>query len=94
MINDCFRYYKGCKLCRKFGDVQLAHASMLHPIIKPWSFHGWALNFVGQVHPASSKGHRFLLVATYYFTKWMEVVSLKDMTHKEVIPLYFGAYHL
>jgi hypothetical protein len=26
-----------------------------------------------------------VLVATYYFTKWMEVVALKNMTHKEVI---------
>jgi hypothetical protein len=40
MINDCFRYYKGCESCQKFGDVQLAHAAMLHPIIKPWPFHG------------------------------------------------------
>jgi hypothetical protein len=57
MINDYFRYYKGCKLCQKFIDVQLAPAAMLHPIIIPWSFHGWALDFVGQIHPASSKGH-------------------------------------
>jgi hypothetical protein len=35
MINDCFRYYKGCESCQKFGDVQLAPAAMLHPIIKP-----------------------------------------------------------
>jgi hypothetical protein len=21
MINDCFRYYKGCESCKKFGDV-------------------------------------------------------------------------
>jgi hypothetical protein len=21
MLNDCFRYYKGCELCQKFGDV-------------------------------------------------------------------------
>jgi hypothetical protein len=31
------------------------------------------------------KGHRFMLVATDYFTKWTEVVALKNMTHKEVI---------
>jgi transposase InsO family protein len=31
------------------------------------------------------KGHRFVLVATDYFTKWTEVVPLKNMTHKEVI---------
>jgi hypothetical protein len=69
MVDDCFRYYKGCESCQKFGDVQLAPATMLHPIIKPWSFRGWALDFVGQIHPASSKGYRFVLVAIDYFTK-------------------------
>jgi transposase InsO family protein len=37
---------------------------------------------VGEVHPASSKGHRFVLVTTDYFTKWIEVVPLKNMTHR------------
>jgi hypothetical protein len=65
--------------------VQLAPAAMLHPIIKPWLFHGWDLDFIGQIHPASSKDHQFVLVATDYFIKWMKVVPLKNMTHKEVI---------
>ena len=43
------------------------------------------MDFIGQINPPSSKGHRFVLVATYYFTKWTEVVPLKNMTHKEVI---------
>jgi hypothetical protein len=60
-------------------------AAKLHPIIKPWPFRGWGLDFIGQIHPPSSKGHRFVLVATYYFTKWIEAVHLKNMTHKEVI---------
>jgi hypothetical protein len=40
---------------------------------------------MGEIHPSSSKGHRFVLVSTDYFTKWTEVVALKNMTHKEVI---------
>jgi hypothetical protein len=43
------------------------------------------LDFIGEIHPSSSKGHRFVLVATDYFTKWTEVVALKNMTHREVI---------
>jgi IS30 family transposase len=43
------------------------------------------LDFVGETHPSSSKGHQFVLVATSYFTKWTEVVALKNMTHSEVI---------
>jgi hypothetical protein len=85
MINDCFRYYKGCESCHKFGDVQLVPAAMLHPIIKPWPFRGSALDFVVQIHPSSSKHHQFVLVTTDYFTKWMEAVPLKNRTYKEVI---------
>jgi hypothetical protein len=85
MIVDCFRYYKGCEECQNFGNIQMVPAATLHPIIKPWSFRGWGLDFIGQIHPSSSKGHRLVLVAMDYFTKWTEVVPLKDMMHKEVI---------
>jgi hypothetical protein len=85
MIADCFKYYKGCQVCQKFGDLQLVPAAELHPIIKPWPFRGWGLDFIGEIHPSSSKGHRFVLVATDYFTKWTEVVALKNMIHKEII---------
>jgi hypothetical protein len=85
MMANCFRYYKGCEECQRFGNTQLVPAGMLHPIIKPWPFRGLGLDFIGQIHPPSSKGHHFVLVATNYFTKWTEKVPLKNMTHKEVI---------
>jgi hypothetical protein len=43
------------------------------------------LDFIGEIHPSSSRGHRFVIVATDYFTKWMKAVPLRNMTHKEVI---------
>jgi hypothetical protein len=85
MIADCFRYYQGCEECQKFDNIQLVPATMMHPIIKLWPFRGCGLDFIGQIHPLSSKGHRFMLVAMDYFTKWTEVVPLKNMTYKEVI---------
>jgi hypothetical protein len=84
MIADCFKFYKGCQVCQKFCDLQLVPAAELHPIIKPWPFRGWGLDFIGEIHPSSSKRHQFVLVATDYFTKWTEVVDLKNMTHREV----------
>jgi transposase InsO family protein len=41
------------------------------------------LDFIG--HPPFLKGHLFVLVATDYFTRRIEAVPLKNMTHKEVI---------
>jgi hypothetical protein len=66
--------------------MQLAPAAMLHPIIKPCPFRGWALDFIGQIHPSSSKGHRFTS------PKWMKAVTLKNMTHREVI--HFISEHI
>ena len=43
------------------------------------------LDFIGQINPPSSKGDRFVLVATDYFTKRTEAVPLKNMTHRGVI---------
>jgi hypothetical protein len=85
MLDDCVRYMKGCMTCQCFGDVQLAPVSLLHPIVKPWPFRGWGLEFISEIHPSSSRGHRFKLVVTDYFTKWTEVVPLRNMTHREVI---------
>jgi hypothetical protein len=85
LLEDCFRYYKGCEAWQKFGNIQLAPAAMLNPIINPWPFRGWGLDFIGKIHPASSKRHCFVLVATDYFTKWTEAVPLRNMTHREVI---------
>jgi hypothetical protein len=64
--------------------------ALLHPIIKPWPFRGWGLDFIGQINPPSSKGHHFLLDATDYFTKWTTVVPLKNMTHRDVIEFITG----
>jgi hypothetical protein len=85
MVNDCFKYFRGCEGCQRVRDVQSAPASMLHPIIKSWPFWGCGLDFVGEIHRSLSKGHRFILVAINYFTKCTEAVPLKNMTHKVVI---------
>jgi transposase InsO family protein len=58
---------------------------MHHPIIKPWPFRGWGLDFIGEIHPASTKSHRFVLMTMDYFTKWVEAVPLRNMTYREVI---------
>jgi len=85
MMTDWLKYYKGCEKCQRFGDLQLMPTVLMHPIIKPWSFQGRRLDFIGQIDPPSSKGHRFVLVAMDDFTKLTEIVPLKNMTHREVI---------
>jgi len=71
ILEDCFKYFKGCQRCQKFGNIKRAPASTMNPIIKPWPFRGWAVDLIGQIYPPSSKVRKFILVATDYFTKWL-----------------------
>jgi hypothetical protein len=85
ILEDCFKYFKGCQGCQKFGNIQRAPALAMNPIIKPWPFRGWAIDLIGQIYPPSSKGHKFILVATDYFTKWVEAIPLKKVTSANMI---------
>jgi hypothetical protein len=66
---------------------------MLHPIIKPCPFRGWGLDFVGEIHPSSSKGHQFVLDATNYFTKWTKAVLLKKYDSQGGHELHDGTHY-
>jgi len=85
MLEDCFKYYKGCQACQRFDKIQMVPASVLNPIIKPWPFRGWAMDMIGQIHPPSSKGHQWVLAVMDYFTKWVEAVPIRSVATKDVI---------
>jgi transposase InsO family protein len=85
MLEDCFDYYKGCQDCQKFGSIQRVPASALNPIIKPWRFRGWGIDLTGQINPPSSKGHKFVLLAIDYFTKWVVAIPLKKVTSENMV---------
>jgi hypothetical protein len=46
---------------------------MFH-IIVVGPFTKWGIDFT-TCHPASARGHRYILVAIEYFTKWVEAMS-------------------
>ncbi|PKI56240.1 hypothetical protein CRG98_023371 [Punica granatum] len=44
----------------------------------------WGMDVIGPINPKASNGHMFILVATDYFTKWIEAVTLALVTAKAV----------
>jgi hypothetical protein len=57
----------------------------LNPIVASGPFQEWGLDFIGEIHPASSGQHRWILTATYYFTKWIEAIPTRNASHKVII---------
>ncbi|XP_070025530.1 uncharacterized protein [Nicotiana sylvestris] len=67
------------------GDLIHAPPTELHPMSAPWTSVAWAMDVIGPIEPKASNGHRFILVAIDYFTKWVEAITLKAVTKKAVI---------
>lgn len=76
MEKEAFQYAKTCKQYQFHGNLTHALAKELIPFISFWPFQQWAFDFLGQIHPSSSRGHKFIITATDYFTKWVEAVPL------------------
>jgi hypothetical protein len=85
MMDDYAKYQKGCEVCQRFVNIQLAPTGVMNSIVKPSPFRGCGLDFIDEIHPRSSKGHRLILVPTDYFSTWTEAVPLRSMRHREVI---------
>ncbi|XP_027348309.1 uncharacterized protein LOC113859829 [Abrus precatorius] len=57
----------------------------LNVLSSPWPFLIWRIDVLGPTEPKASNGHRFILVAIDYFTKWFEAVSYASVTRNVVV---------
>uniref|UniRef100_A0A5K0XUB1 Integrase catalytic domain-containing protein n=2 Tax=Nymphaea colorata TaxID=210225 RepID=A0A5K0XUB1_9MAGN len=85
MQKDCHQFVKRCKECQLHAPVIHASASHLHSVTSPWPFSMWAFDIIGPISPAASNGHKYFLAATDYFTKWVEVVTLRTVEGRHVV---------
>lgn len=48
-------------------------------------FRQWGLDFIGEFKDNSSHGYKWILMATDYFTKWVEAIPTKKATNQVVM---------
>jgi transposase InsO family protein len=56
----------------------------LKPVEVQAPFQQWGIDFIGEIANKSSGGHSWILVATDYFTKWVEAIPTRNSTTKVV----------
>ncbi|XP_060200582.1 uncharacterized protein LOC132628835 [Lycium barbarum] len=83
MVKDCLDYARRCKAFQFHANFIHQPPEVLHPTVASWPFEAWGLDVVGPL-PKSSGGHLYILAATDYFSKWAEVVSLKEVKRENV----------
>ncbi|RDX89301.1 Retrovirus-related Pol polyprotein, partial [Mucuna pruriens] len=88
MESDCYQHVKRCMKCQVYVDNIHVAPSDLHNLTSPWPFTMWGLDMIGPIEPKTSNGHRFILVAIDYLTKWVKAASYASIT-KSVMVKFF-----
>lgn len=85
MFKDVHTLVRECKECQYYIGRCKKATMPLRPIIVEEPFSQWGLNFIGMIDPPSSVGHKWILTTTDYFTRWSEVVPLRNSSETEVM---------
>jgi transposase InsO family protein len=73
-----------CKDCQFFQKQTMKHVNHLWPIDLSWPFTIWGIDIMG-ILPGAPGGFRFLFVAIDTFTKWMEAMSVVNITQEAAV---------
>jgi hypothetical protein len=78
LTKDCIESVKKCHPCQIFSRKMRAHPAPMFPVITIGPFTKWGIDYT-TCNPPSARGHRYIIVAVDYFTKWVEAMpTFKD----------------
>ena len=83
MKRNTAAYVKKCDKCQKHTPILHVPSETLKSISSPWQFAQWGMDIVGPF-PITVTQKKFLLVATNYFDKWVEVEAYANIKDKDV----------
>ena len=78
LFTDVYQKVRACLECQKFVGKEKLHSLPLKHISTEAPFQQWGLDFIGEIHPPSTGQHKWILTATNYFTKWIEVAPVRN----------------
>jgi Integrase zinc binding domain/Integrase core domain len=81
MFEDVKQYIRTCDQCQRRGKFRTP--GPLHPITVGDPFSKIGIDIVGPL-PITSKGNKYIIVATDYFTKWPEAEAVSHATGQRV----------
>uniref|UniRef100_A0A2N9F8L8 Uncharacterized protein n=1 Tax=Fagus sylvatica TaxID=28930 RepID=A0A2N9F8L8_FAGSY len=84
MQKDAVDYVRKCDKCQRFSHSVHQPAGELQPLVSPWPFAQWGMDLVGPL-PKATGNRRWLIVATDYFTKWVEAEPLANIRDRDSI---------
>ena len=78
-------YVRKCNVCQRSGGRLSKVAGPLQPVVILEAFEQWGIYIIGEINPNSSLQHKYILMATDYFIRWVEAMPLRKVNEDVVI---------
>jgi len=85
LFTDVNKKVRACNLWHLFAGKQNLPTLPLIPVKNESPFQKWVLDFIKEIHLQSSSQHKWILIATDYFMKFVEFISTQNATDLIVI---------
>ncbi|KAH9768928.1 Ribonuclease H [Citrus sinensis] len=82
MHQDAKWMTKRCNICQSFSEVPTQPPEKLTTMTSPWPFAQWGIDLIGPL-PKGRGAATHAIVAIDYFTKWIEVGTLNQITERK-----------
>ena len=84
MEKDCIqtvRQYHQWQIHRNLNHLP---PIVLNSLSSLWPFAAWGIDIIGEIRPNASNGHKYIVVAIDYFSRWIEVESFGTLKAKQM----------
>ncbi|XP_060200426.1 uncharacterized protein LOC132628679 [Lycium barbarum] len=85
LFKDAHAFARSCNRCQRTGNISKRHEMPLTNILEVEIFDVWGIDFMGPF--PLSFGNKYILLAVYYVSKWVEEVPLPTNDAKVVVNL-------
>jgi hypothetical protein len=85
LFRDAHAYARKCKYFQVSTSREKRLAIPLQLVTISIHIKQWGIDVIGEITPNSSKQHKYILIATNYFTRWIEAIPLMKINEKVVI---------
>lgn len=89
LFKDSHDYVKRCDAYQRYARKDLRIEMPLHISLPLVPFEKQGIDYVGEVHPHSSKGMAYIVVATEYLTKWAAAKAVKTIMAEHAATLMY-----
>jgi len=85
LFSDVKKFVISCHKCQIFEGKRKLLPLPHKPISTEKPFQQCGLDFIGEIHPSSSRQHKWILTATDYFTKCIEAIPCRQANDSTII---------